>query len=172
MNGYFLLVFIIVVAGDNSLPGSPRKDESQNRQSTLVNQRKPEIAGAFEVDMVDALHINERPLGGETTMPMPCVLSVKGQKIRVRKLTDLQHVLTKSRNFRRIAGRFNIKGPIIFDLDSWWKDPQTNKVGNALDDDGKDSREKNEEISSACVVIEGKQPLQLIWLKAMYWRTA
>jgi len=80
-------------------------------------------------------------------MPMPCVLSVQGQKIRVRKLIDLQHVLTNSRNFTRIAGRLNIKGPIIFDLDSWWKDPQMNKVGNALDDDGKDSREKNEEIS-------------------------
>jgi len=64
MNGYFLLVFIIVVAGDSSLPGSPRKDESKNTQSTLVNQRKPEIAGAFEVDMVDALHINERSTFG------------------------------------------------------------------------------------------------------------
>jgi len=38
-------------------------------------------------------------------------------------------------------------GPIIFDLDSWWKEPYPNKKGNALDDDGKDSREKNEEIS-------------------------
>jgi hypothetical protein len=40
-----------------------------------------------------------------------------------------------------------MKGTIVFDLDSWWKEPYPNKLGNALDDDGKDSREKNEEIS-------------------------
>ena len=33
-------------------------------------------------------------------------------------------------------------------------------------DDGKNHREKNEEISWAYVVIEEKQPLQLVWLRA------
>jgi hypothetical protein len=74
---------------------------------------------------------------------------VKGEKIRVRNPIDLQHVLTNSRNFTRIAGRFNIKGPIIVDLDKWCKKPYPNKVGNALYDDGKDSREKNEELTSS-----------------------
>ena len=47
----------------------------------------------------------------------------------------------------RIAERFNAKGPFIFDLDSWYKEPYPNNVGSALDDDGKNSREKNEESS-------------------------
>ena len=54
----------------------------------------------------------------------------------------------------------------IFDPDSWWKEPYPNKAGNALDDDVKNPREKNKEISWAYVVIEKKQPLQLTWLKA------
>ena len=62
-------------------------------------------------------------------------------------MINLQHVLTNSRNFTRIVARFNIKGPIIFDLDSWWKEPYPNKAGSALEDDSEDSREKNEEIS-------------------------
>ena len=66
----------------------------------------------------------------------------------------------------RIAGRFNIKGPFIFDLDRWYKEPYPNKVVNALDVDGKDSREKNKKISWAYAVIAEKQPLQLMWLKA------
>jgi len=64
--------------------------------------------------------------------------------IRVRKLSDHQHVLTNLCKFTKIAGRFNIKSPIIFDLDSLWEEPYPNKAGNALDDDSEDSREKNE----------------------------
>ena len=33
-----------------------------------------------------------------------------------------------------------MKGTIIFNLDSWWKEPYPNMAGNALDDDVKDSR--------------------------------
>ena len=39
----------------------------------------------------------------------------------------------------------------IFDLESWQKEPYPNKAGNALDDDGEDSREN--EISCAYVII-------------------
>ena len=63
----------------------------------------------------------------------PIALSMKGEKIRIRKLIDLQFVLTNSHNFARIAVMFNIKGPIIFVLDIWWKEPYLNKTGNPLD---------------------------------------
>ena len=52
--------------------------------------------------------------------------------------------MTNLCNFTKIAGRFNIKGPIIFDPNSLWGEPYPNKAGNALDDDSEDSREKNE----------------------------
>jgi len=57
--------------------GKPRKDESKNRQSTLVNQRRPEIAGAFGVDMVYALDINERSTLGRRNddANAPCIVS-------------------------------------------------------------------------------------------------
>ena len=58
----------------------------------------------------------------------------------------------------RIAGRFDVKGPFIFDLDRWYKEPYPNKVVNALDVDGKDSREKNEKISWAYAVIRRNNP--------------
>ena len=72
-------------------------------------------------------------------------LSAKGEKIRVQKLIDLQHVLTNLHNFTGITGRFHIKGPIILDLGSWWKEHYPNKARIALDADDKDSRQKNEE---------------------------
>ena len=59
-------------------------------------------------------------------------------------MIDLQHVLTNSGNLTRIAGRFTIKGPFIFNLDSLYKEPYP---GNGLDDDAKDTREKDEETS-------------------------
>ena len=63
-------------------------------------------------------------------IPMPyCIVSggkYSSMEIGLDKLT-------------RIAGRSSIKGRIIFDLDSWWKEPYPKKAGNALDDDGKGS---------------------------------
>ena len=50
-------------------------------------------------------------------------LSVKVEKIQVRKLIDLHQVLTNMREFTGIVVRLNMKGPIIFNLDSWWKEP-------------------------------------------------
>ena len=71
---------------------------------------------------------------------------MKVEKIRVRKLIDLHQVLTNLRNFTRIVGRF-MKGAIVFDLDSGWKEPYPNRAENVLDDNGKDYEEKNEETS-------------------------
>ena len=50
------------------------------------------------------------------------------------------------RNFTSIVGRF-MKGAIVFDVDSGWKEPYPNRARNALDDDDKDYEEKNEETS-------------------------
>ena len=84
------------------------------------------------------MSMGERPSVGKTMIPMPYCMVSEGEKIGIQKLIDLQRVLTNSRNFTRIAGRLNIKGPIIFVLDIWWKEPYPNKAGNARDDDDED----------------------------------
>ena len=103
------------------------------------------MVGTFEVDILDALNINGRSdLGWRNDDPHALLhCQRRKEKIRLRKLIDHQHVLTNSRT-SRIAGRFNIKGPFIFDLDRWYKEPYP---GNGLDDDAKDTREKDEETS-------------------------
>ena len=55
--------------------------------------------------------MGDRPLVGETMIPMPIALLAKREKTRARKLIELQHALTNLRYFTRVARRFNIKEP-------------------------------------------------------------
>ena len=106
-----------------------------------------------------SISMGDRPLVGETTILMPyCIVSEEGRRFEYGSWLTFD-MSWQTPTTSRIAERFNVKGPFIFDLNSWHEEPYPNKVGSALDDDGKDSREKNEEILWAYGVVAEKQLL-------------
>ena len=76
-DGYFLIVFVVVVTGEKALPESDRK----NRQERRRIQCQPEMVGTFKVDALDASDINGRStFGWRNGDPNAyCILSEAGK---------------------------------------------------------------------------------------------